>query len=134
MVSTPQSTPKSKFIIYDGQCAICSRTVRRLRNDEVLVDSSSTEFNPLDYRLTDEEPQNRIYIVMDDGSLKSGMDALRFMGISASGTQASEYFWRATRLPGLSLLSEAIYLLFARNRRLLSRMYLAVKMNGLKTR
>ena len=123
MVGTLQSTPKSKFIIYDGQCAICSRTVCRLRNDEVLVDSSSTEFNPLDYGLTDEEPQNRIYIVMDDGSLKSGMDALRLMGTSPSRTQVGVYFWRATRLPGLNLLSEAVYLLFARNRRLLSKIY-----------
>ena len=134
MVSTPKSTPKSKFIIYDGQCAICSRTVRRLRNDEVLVDSSRTGFNPLDYGLAAEEPQNRIYIVMDDGSLMSGMDALRLMGTSASGTRGSLYFWRATRLPVLNLLSEAVYFLFARNRRLLARVYLAVKTNGLETR
>ena len=123
MASTPKSAPKPKFIIYDGECAICSQTVRHLRNDEMLVDSSSTEFNPLDYGLTDEEPQNRIYIVMDDGSLKSGMDALRLMGTSASGTQVGVYFWHATRLPGLNLLSEAVYLLFARNRRLLSKIY-----------
>jgi len=109
---------KWKFkILYDKECPFCNREVNWLerRNHErylAFEDISASSFDPRTYGLTNEQVNARLYGVLRDGTVISGLDVTR----TAFRTIGYGWLVAPTEWPGSRLLFNSMYLLFARYR------------------
>lgn len=104
-------------LLYDGECPVCRRAVKRLKQhdrsgDISLEDISALGFDPGKYGLSREEVTRVLHGVMADGTVVKGMDAVR----EACRTVGLGWLAAPTRLPFLRATSNWLYRLFARYR------------------
>jgi predicted DCC family thiol-disulfide oxidoreductase YuxK len=110
------STSWTVEIFFDGECPLCMREVKMLqrmdRQQRVrFTDIAAKTFTPpagLDMAAL----MARIHGRLPDGSILEGVEVFRRV------YEAVGLGWlsRASRLPGISALTEAAYALFAKNR------------------
>lgn len=112
---------KSKIkLIYDGECAFCTRNTERLQKfvGARLERVSSHAAGALDLHptLTRESTQARVYLLFPDARIFGGAEAVaRALALSPLGKFALAYY-----LPGVAPLCEWLYQVIARNRSKLS--------------
>ena len=104
------------IIIYDGDCAFCSSSIRTLQR---IIKRAPTmrpyQFTKLeDYGLTLQQCETALQYVATDGSISSGHEAYRQMLKELGGG------WKALailmRTPGYYALANAVYRWVAKNR------------------
>jgi predicted DCC family thiol-disulfide oxidoreductase YuxK len=105
-------------ILYDGECALCSREIRflerrdRERGRIQLEDISRADFDPAAYGLDARQVMARIHGVLPDGSVVAGVEVFR----RAYAAVGLGWLLAPTRWPGLRRLADLAYRVFARNR------------------
>ena len=113
-VKTPPSVP---VLIYDGECGFCRRWVRRWRRmTGGAVECAPFQDKQIVHRFPDlpgEQIQRAVHLVLNDGRVFSGAEAICHLFASKSGWP----LWIYSRVPGMARLSETAYRLFAGNRR-----------------
>jgi predicted DCC family thiol-disulfide oxidoreductase YuxK len=104
-------------LLYDGDCPFCSREVawlkRRDRHDRLALENiAAIGFDPTPYGLTREEVMASLHVVLPDGRVVQGVEAVRQAG------KAVGLGWMVapTRLPIVRGILDRTYGLFARNR------------------
>lgn len=116
---------KTPFIVlYDGHCPLCLREVnflsRRSNRAELqFEDIQANGFQPAQYGRNKEELMARIHGVRADGSLVTGVEAFR----EAYKRAGIGWILAPTAWPGLRLLADFGYSLFARNRLRVGRLF-----------
>ncbi len=106
-------------LLFDGDCPLCSREVRGLerldrgRRRIAFEDIAAADFDPGIYGLDAETVMDRIHGVLPDGSVLEGVEVFR----RAYRAVGLGWLLVPTRWPGLRLLADAGYRVFARNRR-----------------
>jgi len=117
MTAKTQQPPKTYgTVIYDGDCAFCSSSVRFLQR---VVKPGATfvpyQFiNPADFGLTLAECETALRYVHPDGSTFAGHEAYRQMLKQEGGAWAALGF--LMRTPGYYAIANAVYRLIAKNR------------------
>jgi predicted DCC family thiol-disulfide oxidoreductase YuxK len=111
------TTPWTVEIFFDGECPLCTREVRLLeridRRQRVrFTDIAAPGFDPSALGLDMAALMARIHGRLPDGSIIEGVEVFRRV-YEALGFGLLA---RASRLPGISALTEAGYTLFAKNR------------------
>jgi predicted DCC family thiol-disulfide oxidoreductase YuxK len=107
-------------LVYDGDCAFCSRSVRvleRIGPDAQMVAWQSADLGELG--LTEQQANDAVQWVEADGTIRSGHAAI------AAALMAAGPIWqvagRALLLPGVSWIAAQAYRLVAANRGRLER-------------
>ena len=101
-------TPNKPVLFFDGDCGFCRRWIERWR--EITG-------NALDYAPS-EKPESSVILIDVDGKTFRGAEAVfRSLALSPSHRWLS---WTYYRLPGVKLVSEALYRLVASHRRFFS--------------
>ena len=119
----PKEEPRVKEswrirLLYDGDCPLCSREIRFLeRRDRgrgriQFEDIAEPAFDPSAYGLETREVMARIHGVLPDGTVVAGMEVFR----RAYAAVGLGWLMAPTRWPGLRLLADLAYRIFARNR------------------
>lgn len=104
-------------LYYDGDCPLCAREIRWLRQHASaqrlrLVDISQTDFHPASIGKTRQALQNRLHAHFADGQWLTGLDATLWSWRAAGlGRWATPLTW-----PALRPLLELAYRLFCRLR------------------
>lgn len=115
MVVSKNIAEKS-FLIWDGDCAFCAGCVkfieRRIRTSAKIVAHQKADLKVLG--LTTEQCNEALQWVSADGQIRSGSRAVAELLKSANG--AWPVFGVLIDLPGIRLISSAIYKLVAKNR------------------
>lgn len=111
-------------LLYDGQCPFCRAEVRWLqkwsRKGRLLFeDIAAPMFDPGRYGLTEQEVMGVIHGVFPDGRVLRKLDAIR----QAYRLIGLGWLVAPTDWPGLRWLSDRLYMLFARNRVWLGRLF-----------
>jgi len=111
------STSWTVEIFFDGECPLCTREVNVLkrmdRKQRVrFTDIAAPGFDPSALGLDIAALMARIHGRLPDGSIIEGVEVFRRV-YEAVGLGL---LVRASRLPGISALTEAGYTLFAKNR------------------
>lgn len=104
-------------LFFDGECPLCMREVRLLRrldrNGRVaFTDISAEGFDPKALGLDMQTLMARIHGRLPDGRILEGVEVFRRV-YEAVGLGVLA---RASRLPGIAAITEAVYAWFARNR------------------
>lgn len=115
--------PPRLLLLYDGACPICSYEMRRLRGLDRAqrldyADISVQGFDAAAYGTTMAALMGRMHARVPDGTLLSGMDAIR----AAYSAVGLGWLLSPTRLPLVRGLADRAYVAFARNRYAISRM------------
>ena len=109
-------------LIYDGDCSFCRRWIARLRL--VTGDRVDTRaFQEVAQKFPDisrEQFQASVQLVQPDGSVHDGAEAV-FQAL-ASNPKHGWFLWMYRRVPGAAPVTEFLYRLVARNRRVLGRL------------
>jgi len=108
------------MLVYDGECAFCQRGSARLESllggRLARISSHAPGALELHPSLSREKTAARLYLVLDDGRLFGGAEAVaRTLALAPWGKPALSYY-----LPGAAPLAEAIYGFVARHRYLLA--------------
>lgn len=115
MAFTKSSAEKS-FLIWDGDCAFCARSVqfiqRRMRTSANIVEHQKADLKVLG--LTTEQCNQALQWVNSDGRIRSGSRAVAELLKTANGVWP--VFGVLIDLPVIRLFSSAIYKLIAKNR------------------
>ena len=111
-------------LLYDGKCPICSREVRWLRRRAArrgaklgFEDIAAPGFDPARYGLTAKAVRDQMHGVLPDGSVVRGVEVFR----QAYAAVGLGWLLGWTRWPGLRLVADAGYAVFAKLRPHLSR-------------
>ena len=115
-IVTSVNTLTSDFLIWDGDCAFCSRCVgfieRRVKTEAKIVAHQKADLVQLG--LTTEQCSAALQWVFRDSTTRSGSRAV------AALLRSSKFGWAilgvAIDLPVVRLISSAIYKLIAKNR------------------
>lgn len=115
-IVTSVNTLTSDFLIWDGDCAFCARCVgfieRRVKTEAKIVAHQKADL--LQLGLTTEQCNAALQWVFRDSTIRSGSRAV------AALLRSSNFGWAilgvAIDLPGVRLISSAIYKLIAKNR------------------
>lgn len=104
-------------IFFDGECPLCTREVNLLKRMDRkarvrFTDIAARSFDPSALGLDMAALMARIHGRLPDGSFIEGVEVFRRV-YEAVGLGLLS---RASRLPGISALTEAAYQLFAKNR------------------
>ena len=105
-------------VLYDGECPLCTREIRFLeardggRGRIELEDIAAPGFDASAYGLAQEQVMARIHGVLPDGTVVEGMEVFRRV-YAAVGLG---WLLAPTRWPGLRVLADRAYRVFARNR------------------
>lgn len=111
-------------ILYDGDCNVCIRTMRRLkrwddgRGELRFVDATSEAFDPEHWGVSFEQAMRKVWGREPDGELVGGMEVLR----RAARRTGRGWMLRPTGWPGLRPMFDALYRWVSRNRQRLSRL------------
>jgi predicted DCC family thiol-disulfide oxidoreductase YuxK len=104
-------------LLYDGECPFCRREAHWLKRRDcggrlVLEDITALGFDPSRYGLTRQEVMEVLHVVLPDGRIVRGAEAVR------QAYQAIGLGWLVapTRLPVVRGALDRLYLAFARNR------------------
>lgn len=104
-------------VFFDGDCPLCQREIRWLKNLDKsrrirFTDIASPWFAPESLGVSHEKLMAEIHGRMPDGTIVRGVEVFRQL-YTAVG-----FGWlvRATRIPGVSFLLDRAYELFAKNR------------------
>lgn len=116
--------PEKLLVLYDGECPICCRKVaflqRRDRRRRIAyADIRAPGFDPAGTGVAFEVLEKKIHAVLPDGTVVSGMDAVR------AAWQAIGLGWLAapTGWPILKPLFDALYTWVAHNRLRIGRFF-----------
>ncbi len=116
---TPRNRP---VLIYDGDCNFCRRWVARLCY--VTGDRIDTQaFQEVAHQFPDISPdqfQASIQLVQPDGSVLDGAEAV-FLAL-AYNPNYGRPLWVYRKVPGVASVTEFLYRLVARNRRVIGRL------------
>lgn len=107
-------------ILIDGECPLCRREgaflmrLDRGRGLVSLVDIAAPGFDPAPYGITIDQAMGRIHAVTPEGALITGLEVFRraYRALNAP----LGWLWAPTGWPGLRVLFDAAYRVFARNR------------------
>ncbi|HVU00782.1 MAG TPA: DUF393 domain-containing protein [Polyangiaceae bacterium] len=104
-------------VFYDGECPLCRREIRMLRNLDRdarirFTDIGAPDFDARTVGLSRAELMARIRGRLPDGTLVDGVEVFRRL----YETVGFGALVRLSRVPGISGLLDAGYDLFARNR------------------
>ena len=109
--------PSRLKLLYDGECPFCCREAQWLKRRDrgghlVLEDITALGFDPSRYGLTRQEVMDVLHVVLPDGRIVRGAEAVR------QAYQAIGLGWLVapTRLPVVRGVVDRLYLAFARNR------------------
>lgn len=115
-MSYKSTSAENSFLIWDGDCAFCSRCVqfiqRRIRTSAKIVAHQKTDLKVLG--LTTEQCNQALQWVSSDGRIRSGSRAVAELLKTANG--AWPVLGVLIDLPIIRLFSSAIYKLIAKNR------------------
>ncbi|MBL7661272.1 DUF393 domain-containing protein [bacterium] len=110
-------------IFYDGACPLCSREMRFLmrkntRGTLVFEDTTTADFDPQKYGISTDV--NRvIHAALPDGSIVTGVEVFR----RAYREIGLGWLLAPTGWPGLKSIFDLLYLIFAKNRKRISRFF-----------
>lgn len=110
------SEPQPPILIYDGDCAFCSSTIRTLQRI-MKKKSPMVPFQHVDtsrFGLTKQQCSQEIKFVDASGRVHGGEGAFRNLFIHAEGLWA--FLGRLMNLPGVRTISGTLYRWVARNR------------------
>lgn len=110
-------------IFYDGACPMCSREMRFLmrlnkKNTLAFEDTAAPGFDPKRYGLS-EAHDRLIHAALPDGSLVTGVEVFR----RAYREVGLGWLLAPTGWPLLRPLFDKAYLIFARNRKKIGRLF-----------
>jgi predicted DCC family thiol-disulfide oxidoreductase YuxK len=109
------------MLIYDGDCGFCTHSVKFMRKRlkkpfeepfEVVSWQSIDDLSK--YLLTQEDVQQRVYFIHENGQALGGAAALSEVGLHMK--MPWRLLARLARIPGLNFIAERIYRVVARNR------------------
>lgn len=110
-------------VFYDGSCMVCAREMSRYRSMAhqgrlLFTDISSPDFDPAPYHRTREVFMSKLHVLDAGGRFLTGVDGFLAIWQALPG----RFFRRmgaALSLPGIHVLAQTGYWLFARLRRYL---------------
>jgi predicted DCC family thiol-disulfide oxidoreductase YuxK len=109
--------PSRLKLLYDGECPFCRREAQWLKRRDrggrlMLEDITALGFDPSRYGLTRQEVMDVLHVVLPDGRIVRGAEAVR------QAYQAIGLGWLVapTRLPVVRGVLDRLYLAFAHNR------------------
>lgn len=111
------------ILIYDGNCPLCrgarNWVVERVENASIttVACQSAAEQCSMDKTLA-EKCQRAMCLLLPDGSMHSGVDALPHLLVRMRGWK---WAGRLLTLPGFHWIAKVLYFCISRNRYLLSR-------------
>jgi predicted DCC family thiol-disulfide oxidoreductase YuxK len=113
-----EATVGQPVLIYDGECPVCSRAVRWLKNN---IEQRSFEMMPyqsydLDIRfpfLKQEELMKEIHLIFQDGTVVSGSDTFP---VIANKLKRHPVMSILLKLPGALFMNRILYRWFAPRR------------------
>lgn len=122
-------------VLYDHSCVICRNEMLRLQKLDKqqclhLVDISNDKFSHEFWGFSNAELNKSLHVRNAQGQWLTGMQAIRHVYEQVG----LGWIWLPSRLPGLKLLSDILYRLFARNRYRLSRWLIALGVANSKSR
>jgi predicted DCC family thiol-disulfide oxidoreductase YuxK len=102
-------------LVYDGDCALCTRCVRVLERIGPDADIVAWQFSDLaELGITEEQAAAAVQWVEIDGTVRSGHEAI------AAALSTAGRIWRTVGrtilLPGISWIAATVYRLVADNR------------------
>lgn len=103
-------------LLYDGDCAFCTRCARRLERigpDAEIVAWQLADLTELG--ITEEQATDAVQWVSTDGTVRSGHEAIA--AILTTAGPIWKIAGRVILLPGISLMAAKVYRLVADNRR-----------------
>ncbi|VGO14385.1 hypothetical protein PDESU_02946 [Pontiella desulfatans] len=114
--------PLKTQLLYDGNCPICCRKVafierRDAKRSLEFIDIRAPDFKAEDTGIEFQTLETRIHAVLPDGSMASGMEAVR----AAYRAIGLGWLVSPTGWPILRIVFDALYRLVAQNRMLISR-------------
>lgn len=122
MNQAPNTTWQIK-IFYDGACPLCSKEMRFLMRKNkygklAFEDTASANFDPKKYGITS-DPNRVIHAVLPDGKIVTGVEVFRraYCGVGLGWLLAP------TAWPLLKPIFDALYLIFAKNRKTISKYF-----------
>jgi predicted DCC family thiol-disulfide oxidoreductase YuxK len=102
-------------LVYDGDCAFCSRCVRVLERIEPDAKIIAWQFADMaELGITEEQAADAVQLVEVDGTVHSGHEAIAAVLSTAGGTW--KILGRTILLPGISPIAAKGYRLVADNR------------------
>ena len=110
--ASPRERP---VLVYDGDCAFCTRCARvleRIGPDAEIVALQFTDLAELG--ITDEQATDAVQWVQIDGTVRSGHEAIAAM-LNTAG-RIWRIIGRMVLVPGISWMAARVYRLVARNR------------------
>ncbi len=118
-------------LLYDGQCPFCRREVRWLKHRDrhgvlALEDVTAPDFDSARYGTTREELLRVIHGVFPDGRMVSRLEAFR----AAYRVVGLGWLLAPTAWPILRWVSNSLYVLFARHRVTLGRLFRRARPEG----
>jgi predicted DCC family thiol-disulfide oxidoreductase YuxK len=110
---SPRDRP---VLLYDGDCAFCTRCARileRIEPDAKIIAWQSTDLAELG--ITEEQATDAVQWVQIDGTIRSGHEAIAAILLTAGRTW--KIIGRVILLPGISWMAAKVYRLVADNRK-----------------
>ena len=109
-------------LIYDGDCAICRRAVRRVgrrawAGELELLPLQAPDLATRYPGLPEDVCRRSVQLVLPDGRVLAGSEAIRETLVRLKGVR---WLSHAFRIPGVKLLTRHLYGWIASNRHLLS--------------
>ena len=105
-------------VIFDGECGVCTRTIRYLRDrdaDGVLTFRPCQSLDDRGFRgVLPADCRRSVWAIASDGRTAQGSDAA-FLILAA--LWSNWWPWRLGTLPGIRQIGQNVYQLVARNRR-----------------